>query len=55
MRQREALGFISTSRNPEMLQRLAVDLDAEVVLECSRTGVRVTFTGDVQKYTAADD
>ena len=30
-------------------ESLNIDLDKEVVLTCSRTGVRVLFTGDIEK------
>lgn len=29
---------------------LDIDLDVEVTLECSRTGMQVTYTGDSKKY-----
>ena len=32
---------------------LDIDLEAETEIECSRTGIRVTFTSDVKKYSNA--
>jgi hypothetical protein len=32
---------------------LDIDLDSEVTLTCAATGVRVTFTGDYEKYKNA--
>ncbi len=34
---------------------LDIDLDCEVDLVCSRTGVRVTFTSDISKYCLPGD